>query len=264
MNKFPSAFRPHQVRPCMRFALRVAVHVRAVLRIPLPGIAGVEQVLSALAILDAQPAQAAVQLNGGHAQALGYLRGGHARYRVYHLVRIRRPRLQFRNPLVPALQCLLHDEQRTRKDYLVRLVRPHRHVAPVLADSGEHSPVTHRRNALASGLRLSSITSYSPSSLTNNAFCFLPMVSEMRYLESTSSSNRWETFFANKSNIVHTSIRQNQGSPFSSVTVRISPNSLLLNIMFSMFVCFFSPQITQINKINLFPLCASVSSVVNE
>ena len=62
MNEFPSAFRPHQVRPCMRFALRVAVHVRAVLRIPLPGIASVEQVLSALAILDAQPAQAGVQL----------------------------------------------------------------------------------------------------------------------------------------------------------------------------------------------------------
>ena len=114
-----------------------SVRVGAVLGIPLSGIVGIEQVLSALPVLDVHLAQQAIQLLSGHVQLLSQLRGGEARDGVQHLVGIIRSWLELGYLLIASLQGRLHDLQGTRHNYLVALVGTNHHVTALLADAGE-------------------------------------------------------------------------------------------------------------------------------
>ena len=108
---------------------------------------------------------------------------------------------------------------------------------PVRRICGSTSEVTHLRKALAEGLRLSRITSYSPSSLTKLAICVPPLV-ERGSVEMTPFSSRITTPFCFSPSTLHTSARQNQGSPLSSLTVLILPNSGLSKILISFLIIF--------------------------
>ena len=99
--------------------------------------------------------------------------------------------------------------------------------APCLRIVGRTSLVTHLRNCLASGLRLSRMTSYKPSSFTNSACCVPPAVSR-GWLETTSLLSRWLTNFAVNPNALHTSARQNCGLASVPAT-RMLPKAGLLN-----------------------------------
>ena len=59
----------------------------------------------------------------------------------------------------------------------------------------------------------------------------LPKLSTMGYFKSTSSPKRCTTFWVRSSNISHTSLAQNIGSPCGLLMVRMAPNSTLLKII---------------------------------
>ena len=115
-----------------------SVRVGAVLGIPLSGIVGIEQVLSALPVLDVHLAQQAVQLLSGHVQFLGQLGGCDASDGVEHMVGILCPRLEFGYQFVTSLQSSLHDLKRTSQDYFIAFVGACHHVASLLADGRKH------------------------------------------------------------------------------------------------------------------------------
>ena len=138
MNKMLASLCPHQVRICAEHTVLTSVRVGAVLGIPLSGIVGIEQVLSALPVLDVHLAQQAVQLLCGHVQFLGQLGSGEARDAVQHMVGIVGSRFQYGYLLVASLQGGLHDLERSCHDHLVALVGTNHHVSSVLADAWEN------------------------------------------------------------------------------------------------------------------------------
>ena len=95
------------------------------------------------------------------------------------------------------------------------------------------SEVTHLRNRFASGFLLSRMTSYSPSSVMKFTTRCLPRLSETTSVETMLSPSRSFTCQDFNPNILHTSAKQNSGSPFSPITVLILPNSGLSKILIS-------------------------------
>ena len=133
MNKVASAFRPYQIGMRVEVAIQALVRVSTVLGITLSGIIGIEQVLSALPVLDTHLAEQAIELLRGHVQFLGQLGRGEARNGIQHMVGIIRPRLELGYLLIASLQRGLHDLEGTCHDYLITLVGADHHVASLLS-----------------------------------------------------------------------------------------------------------------------------------
>ena len=137
MNKVATAFRPYQVCAGVKCPVLVLPGEGSVLRQPLSGIVGIEQVLPRLRILDAHLAKQHVQVVAGHVQFLAYLGDGEARDGVQHMVGIVGTGLELGYLLVASLQRGLHDLERTGHDHFIAFVGTGHHVASLLADAWE-------------------------------------------------------------------------------------------------------------------------------
>lgn len=110
------------------------------------------------------------------------------------------------------------------------------------------SAVTQRLKALASGLRLRRMIEYSPASLIQFVFCFLPWGSIISTPDFSSSSKvRRASFKLLTARTRRISLATNHGSP-SIVMVRTSPNSSLLNTV-SSFISFSPLFIIKMSRI---------------